>query len=563
MSHSVPDRELGSPGFQTAELKTAGGESDPVLVVALERALALRIPAKQRSVALARRLVLQICGRLDLDERQRMLADLCVRVHDLGMISLPDSVLLGLGALSATEWELVRRHPLVGARLLAELPGLAASADIVCSHHERWDGNGYPRGSRGREIPRLSRVIATVDAFVAMAVDRPHRPALDVAMALETICDASGQQFDPEVVDALAAVLAGNQPRPSAQLSAATAEHAPECSRPRPKLERALTDLNALPIFAGVRERVIAITSNWRVGDGCELVAAIETDIGLTVAVLRRALDGGSGPITNVSDAVSMLGPEVIGQIAAAQPVVDFPGRTPFQASLFLVAVHGRTVAAISARLAAEARYDHLDDLIAAGLLHDVGKLVMLRAYGPRSLGGDPRDHAPERRVDAERQLVAIDHGTCGGLLTERWGLPHPLCEAIARHHQATTGNCVASFVRLADMVAHHAHGDVVDDRQMLTLAASCGVSERTLRDALFELPGTGGGRRRAEPSPLSPRETETLRALSAGSVYKQIALEHGVSEATVRAHAHNAYAKLRVTDRAQAVLRAKEQGWI
>jgi DNA-binding NarL/FixJ family response regulator len=113
-------------------------------------------------------------------------------------------------------------------------------------------------------------------------------------------------------------------------------------------------------------------------------------------------------------------------------------------------------------------------------------------------------------------------------------------------------------------MVAHDAQGDTVDRNNMLRLAHVCGMSATALRDVLFDLPRSGGSqRRRAESSPLSDRETATLRILAEGKVYKTIALELGVATSTVRSHLHSVYAKLGVDDRAQAVLRATEMGWI
>jgi DNA-binding NarL/FixJ family response regulator len=135
---------------------------------------------------------------------------------------------------------------------------------------------------------------------------------------------------------------------------------------------------------------------------------------------------------------------------------------------------------------------------------------------------------------------------------------------AVASHHSSEGGGELATLVRLADMIAHHAHGDQVDRRLMLRLAAACGLTVTALRDTLFDLPHSGGSRRRrAEATPLSSRETTILRGLAAGKVYKEIAVDTGLAVSTVRTHLHNAYAKLKVTDRAQAVLLATEMGWL
>jgi DNA-binding NarL/FixJ family response regulator len=170
----------------------------------------------------------------------------------------------------------------------------------------------------------------------------------------------------------------------------------------------------------------------------------------------------------------------------------------------------------------------------------------------------------PEERVRQERRVWGMDHASVGGVLLRRWGLPNRLADAVAAHHSAEAENDVATYVRLADMVAHHAQGELVDRVKMLDLAHLCGLSPQLLRAILFDLPHSGGSRRRrAEPSPMSRRETTVLRLLAEGKRYKEIALELTVSASTVRTHLHNVYAKLDVDDRAQAVLRATEMGWL
>ena len=142
---------------------------------ALEAALAARAPGVHASTPMVRQLALQVGRELDLDAVAKAQLDLAVRIRDVGMIALPDSVALATTALSPADWELVNQHPVIGAELIEGLPVVAFAAPLVRSHHERWDGGGYPDGLTGDQIPLLSRVMATCDAFVSMASDRPHR----------------------------------------------------------------------------------------------------------------------------------------------------------------------------------------------------------------------------------------------------------------------------------------------------------------------------------------------------------------------------------------------------
>lgn len=135
-------------------------------------------------------------------------------LHDVGKLGVPESVLGKEGPLDATETELMRRHPEIGARMLERLELLSGAAPLVLHHQERFDGNlggqhpGYPRGLAGEAIPLGARIIAVVDAFDAMTTTRPYRPALPPEEAASVIRKEKGRQFDPRVVDAFLDSLA-------------------------------------------------------------------------------------------------------------------------------------------------------------------------------------------------------------------------------------------------------------------------------------------------------------------------------------------------------------------
>jgi putative nucleotidyltransferase with HDIG domain len=122
-------------------------------------------------------------------------------LHDIGKIGVPDSVLLKRGPLTPEEQEIMRRHPEIGYRIVNHIGYFAHAADIVRTHHEHFDGSGYPRGLRGEEIPRGSRVFAVSDALDALTVKRPYREPLDFNGAVEEIVSAKGKNFDPVVID--------------------------------------------------------------------------------------------------------------------------------------------------------------------------------------------------------------------------------------------------------------------------------------------------------------------------------------------------------------------------
>jgi HD-GYP domain-containing protein (c-di-GMP phosphodiesterase class II) len=154
------------------------------VAAALEAAVQARAPGVRASTPMVRQLAVNVSRELGLDAQTQTLVAVAVRVRDVGMLALPDSVVLATTPFSPADWELIHRHPVIGAQLLERLGVVAPAAQVVRSHHERWDGGGYPDGCSGDAIPLLSRVIATCDAFVAMASDRPHRRGLGAEVAL-------------------------------------------------------------------------------------------------------------------------------------------------------------------------------------------------------------------------------------------------------------------------------------------------------------------------------------------------------------------------------------------
>lgn len=120
-------------------------------------------------------------------------------LHDIGKVGIPESVLNKPGPLSDEEWAVMRTHPLIGVTLVEPLRFLGDAVQIIRSHHERWDGRGYPEGLKGEEIFLPARIFMMADTFDAMTTDRSYRRAMSIDAALEEIDRHAGTQFDPEV----------------------------------------------------------------------------------------------------------------------------------------------------------------------------------------------------------------------------------------------------------------------------------------------------------------------------------------------------------------------------
>jgi putative nucleotidyltransferase with HDIG domain len=149
-----------------------------------------------------------IAARLGLSDEDQQLAHLAGLVHDIGKVGLPAGLLEKRGPLTLQERRQMEEHPAVGERILANVENYAHIARVVRHHHERVDGNGYPDGLHGDEIPLISRILAVADAYDAMTSDRPYRDAMPSQVARIRLAQAVESQFDTSVVAAFEAVLA-------------------------------------------------------------------------------------------------------------------------------------------------------------------------------------------------------------------------------------------------------------------------------------------------------------------------------------------------------------------
>jgi HD-like signal output (HDOD) protein/DNA-binding CsgD family transcriptional regulator len=328
------------------------------------------------------------------------------------------------------------------------------------------------------------------------------------------------------------------------------------------RLTAAFEALEAFPALAESRDRLLRLVTAERISTG-DIVAAVESDVALVIAVLRLAnqVEGKTrGRVESVVEAVELLSPEAVQGLAARARTFDFFERSSvWDAAPERFRLHGVATQRAADRLATEAGYEHRDRLMVTALLHDIGKLVLVHAYPgyPNQVHGTAR--TPEERIHRERRELGVDHALVGGVLARRWGLP----KAVERHH-ADDAIGEAAFVRLADMLAHYAQGGAVSPTELLKSARTIGLGPTELRSVMYDLPYPVGGRtRQIDPCPLSTREVEVLKRLAEGKVYKQIAHELQLSTSTVRTHLHNIYGKLGAVDRAQAVLIATERGWL
>lgn len=197
----------------TWRLQTQVEEASRRMLEGMVRSLEAKDPStashSERTTAIA----LDIAEELGLPEGERDLLTLGGKLHDIGKVGIPDAVLLKPGGLDEEEWALMRSHPEVGVRILSPmLPYLGPIEAMVLHHHERWDGQGYPKGLKGEEIPLLARILAVADTYEALTADRPYRRGLTPEEAMDYLRREAGRRYDPKVVWALERAWQKNPP---------------------------------------------------------------------------------------------------------------------------------------------------------------------------------------------------------------------------------------------------------------------------------------------------------------------------------------------------------------
>ncbi len=331
------------------------------------------------------------------------------------------------------------------------------------------------------------------------------------------------------------------------------------------RLAAAFDAISSLPALAEARDHIVLLSERPTTSSG-ELAEAVEADAAIAIAVMQAA-NNGNGPrgrTGSVQEAVEALTATRVVEIAQRVNTYDLLGAAGSGSDRFeRFRRHATAVRTAADRVGDMARIPERDELAVAALLHDVGRLVLGELYGQDFGVGFAADEEPDERIRRERRELGIDHALVGAVLVRRWGLPASIATAVERHH-ASDAEGIAAGVGLADLVAHQAAGSKVSGEALREAAGRVGIDEEGLRQLLFEYPHSALARPRAvEPCPLSTREVDALRGLAEGKVYKQIAQELSLSVSTVRTHLHNVYKKIGAVDRAQAVLLARDRGWI
>lgn len=415
-----------------------------------------------RGVALAR--------YLQLPPAQMRHIYLAGLLHDVGMVCLPHDLLGKPNAISDDERLVMEQHPVIAERILSPLSLVQECLPAIRHHHEAFDGSGYPDGLRGEEIPAAARMLAIVDGYEAMTASRPHRTAMPAGRALGEVLGSAGRRYDPALVKRFVDFMgAAEKVQPT---TADVEEPAPEAvvdpgSESRlggrdlvlELVSRLKDGVPELPVLPAVAARILKGFDNPTTSTD-KLVSMVEMDAVLTIGVItaaNSAWHGGIDKIVSVRKAVPRLGFEESRKaVASTANLHIFRNRNRrFIALMEQLWLHSLACAYASREIGRATKIGDEDDVFLMGLMHDVGKLPLLKILCRI-------DDRQGQSLDIGEVLKSIQdvHGSFGAAILKRWGFAREFQRVASLHDKRQFTNMTDKgvlIVHIANRIAHQA----------------------------------------------------------------------------------------------------------
>ena len=369
-------------------------------------------------------------------------------LHDIGKIGIRDEVLLKPGKLTDDEYGLIKTHPEKGAEIVRMIPGFDENViSGILQHHERFDGKGYPTGISGERIHLFGRIIGLADCFDAIVTSRPYSTGASFTYGMSRLEELSGTAFDPEIVRAMSRALKDQAvwkelgAISNAKLGSETSgDEAIGLNQADRTLRRVFGQhIGDLPTLPHVVSQVLEKTRNNDTNLE-EVVNLIATDQALVSTYLRlvnSAFYGFSRRITTLKQAITLLGFRSVRNVVVNAGVAGvFRKRTFNNHYRHRLWDHSVCVAVAARTVAEKTGYKAKEEAFTAGLLHDIGKVV-IDQYAPKDSATIMQmvEKGRDSRA-AEEEVLGVDHTKIGSWIAERWHLPKTLCWVIEHHHE-------------------------------------------------------------------------------------------------------------------------------
>ncbi len=362
---------------------------------------------------------------------------LAALLHDIGKIGIRDDILLKPAALTDQEYGIIKKHPVLGADIIKSSGALDYIVPGVLYHHERRDGSGYPVGLQGEEIPLVARIIGLADSFDAMTSDRTFRSAMSQEKAIGILKGFSGTHFDPELVDAL---VRAHEKGISTTIRVAAAAAPCSSGAEASHIEEAFPGLGErIPSLPAVVSRLNDIVRDpeCSVSDITKVLSADEGMVARVLRIANSAFYALPGRIGSIPLAVTILGITTLRSLVISTALADITraisGSPEVAERLW---DHGVDVAVWCRWIARKIGDVDPEEAFTAGLLHDIGKGLVLRSLPSERERLRMRLLDTEDSSAVERDTLGFDHTELGGWAAARWRLPVALLRAVRWHHR-------------------------------------------------------------------------------------------------------------------------------